>query len=866
MDYVDKNMQQALNDFCLKEYGAGFALATTYQCKDLERTFGSIRLDAFTISDLLALDRSTLKSRAVCYKFVLYLYETHLLQNEDGFDKLPCFRTEFQSVCAKESLTILYRIPIFREYVKKYGTNWDKKKLKVYKAEPYSVDFKDPELRELAIKFANYEIKLCDDYSDDLKLTLLLSFSHLCTHYLSKITLQDFSLESIINFRDVIFHLNKTPNPTRSLNRFISFMEAEGKISDDKLHYLGTYGKVEKIGLSEDDYVRLSETPVNSDNVKITMPGGKIISATISAESDEIRNSLKEFALSFNTNSTALTIFLSEFAASSSKSICTYSDLTLQTYLAQVKYYKNNKQAAALVTSYYLYVVQNLYPQLWDKEIVGPQILQRKGIQTEINDGFCIITYTPYEREPGVDKWILCYSNAYVSNQNIRASETVEADFTQIADETYRTWAKKYIWFGCKDVVSGIVHALPCLTNFLNTVSDYIAQTPGPAGVAKRTIPSTAINAYLTTRRSQKVSKKTMAHEMYHIRSLLQYLQQQEIISVSTAIMLQLKAKKTSNNIGDAEAIPNDDLIKIGKVINKKASESDLWAIYRLVFYFGLETAFRISQILAFNYDCLKETQKRDEYVIVSKTKTSDGAPVEQAVTLETARNVQEIVKLTSRYRNETTITNNKEYLFLKPTLRQGAYRLISSTDFNKFLQQCCKEAGTKSYSFANLRDTHITRALEMQTRGVLSVQEESVVTGHRDPNSDRYYDGTTVNEVMSIIYKINIGDVDIAGNILSEVPEGIDKNRNSVESGGGICGLQNCIDHSILSCYICSHCIFTVDRMPYIKEQIAELDTKLEASETDEETKNLQDIKRLLVTILAKLEEKQLEVNNGKS
>jgi hypothetical protein len=248
-------------------------------------------------------------------------------------------------------------------------------------------------------------------------------------------------------------------------------------------------------------------------------------------------------------------------------------------------------------------------------------------------------------------------------------------------------------------------------------------------------------------------------------------------------------------------------------------------------------------------FNCYQETAKPSQYVIKSKTKRHSKNPVEQAITIYVKRQIDEITELTKNHRDSCHIEKLKEYLFIVPASQYDRYKLISVSQFNSYLKKCCNELSLRSYSMQNLRDTHMTKAEEFSIRNSMSDIEQSVLTGHLSPDTtSRSYVDTQLTELLEAVHGIIIGNVNLNGQVVTNVESTIENSEHLVEDGCGYCDLKVCRETTMLGCLVCSDFVTTISRLPYFEEQIKMIDNKLLNAILPHDKEDLINIKVLLV------------------
>lgn len=266
-----------------------------------------------------------------------------------------------------------------------------------------------------------------------------------------------------------------------------------------------------------------------------------------------------------------------------------------------------------------------------------------------------------------------------------------------------------------------------------------------------------------------------------------------------------------------------------------------------------METEFRPTQIFSLRKDCIKETAKKNEYVLVSRSKTSAGEMCEYPITKYVKQEIDEIIKATEFLRILSTATDLKDYLFITPSVRKGQVQLLTCESFNRHLKKCCAQAEISHYSISNLRDTHMTKAEEEIIRKSLSDVQMRVLTGHKNANSDKTYIDTNVRTMLEAVHGVIIGDVNVDGNVIDSNPE-VTIPQNEVSNSCGYCSSKNCNDFTYLDCMLCKSFVTTVDRLPYFYEQLKQIDSRLPQAKCPHDREDLVNIKRLLLYYIDKL------------
>jgi len=153
------------------------------------------------------------------------------------------------------------------------------------------------------------------------------------------------------------------------------------------------------------------------------------------------------------------------------------------------------------------------------------------------------------------------------------------------------------------------------------------------------------------------------------------------------------------------------------------------------------------------------------------------------------------------------------------------------------------------------LRATYITNAKEYILKNNLSDMTLLGITGHRSVDMvNNHYIQEKIRDALQATNNIIIGDVDITGQIVKD--KGTIKSGNdvSVENECGYCQNEFCDLNGPLSCLLCKHFATTVDRIPFFKKQIEELDKAIAKGETRHDIEDAVNLKRLFARYLEAL------------
>lgn len=645
---------------------------------------------------------------------------------------------------------------------------------------------------------------------------------------------------------------------------YLHFMDARHKLSKD-IRYLLTFQdmfkgrgalKLKEMCCAQNifQYVRIKAPDNDRYIYKLDIPEGTMLF-----------KDMVGFASQFFYSGSAFRKFVENFYKSmGSAAVNITTNLSLDTLRTSASWFWKSTHETSCATylfSFYNYCYDRYRVNFFEKDGIDIAVIFKQGLIQRMNKGFAITKYNRLDPVPVDDKWILCYEPQYDAATEQPTSKTIVMDFTDILNTTFRQWVKAYVWY-----VDKALHAKRIVANIVKKGLNYIHQIRTKEIVVIYCREVSEIDGPLTANeimavrefyRNQEGSDVTIHSNIYNFRAFLQFLDDYNIIKVESSLYYHLYHQNEPRNT--SKALPEEDLNKLTKVVVRNMNESISNALFAVVYAIALDTSFRISQILSLQYDCVIETAKHKEYVIVSRDKDMTTDMVQEPITRETKRMIDRVIDITEEYRNHAP-ENLKSKLFIVPYSGSVSYRILNRNNFSIYLKECCHQAGIENYTAANLRDTHMTMAKMHQLKLRLSDLELSVLTGHATPNVDiEHYIDMDVTTMMEALHGVIIGNIDITGRVMAKVPENISIVANEVSNGCGYCQKEYCNNLTYLDCILCKDFVTMPSRLPFFEEQIRLMDIKIKNAEIPHDKEDFVNIKRLLVAYESAL--KSIEV-----
>lgn len=808
------------------------------------------------------------KSYEVLYlnRLLIYLIENKYV-TDITLKRLLYFKTRLTKQGKLNDVIMLLTDENFEEYIKFNPLN----KSKTAELFFYTINSslcKDPIIANFSNLYID-KLKLSSS-TPASKLQLCQKFNLVFQEILIDLSVEDLTPSKLKGLIEKMPSNINSGSITQLSNFLIFLFENDVPLNDEIKSFLKLKDYL-TVGVSKDTYLELLSCdeiskyvllPANKKNQK----GNYLAFINISCK--EIYDIWLEYAIKTTYRDSGFMTICKEFDTSLGHiKLYSVNDLNFSTFCQQINYFKryDNLNYLTPLISFYLHVFSNYNNQLFVSSGVDARLLQRGTISRELLEGYEFVFYNPIESVPTVDKWILCYSGMEDTNSSLNTTSTKSLDFTRIKCKVYRNWYKEYVWKNDSSLYTK-THMLSVIVYFFNYITD-LKSGEQLSIYSKPTsniiITTNEVLAYKNHILNTWENSRTRNSYIYDPRVVLNHVNNNDLATFENGVFHHL-SHTLDTKYDNACAIPDSHLKLLSSLMKNNALNSLIHAIYYSIFYIGLETEFRSSQILSLTVDCVKEVAKKNQYVIVSKTKSSAGMLLEQPITIYVKKHIDEIIKLTENYRTNCSATDLKQYLFLVPGNKTGTYKILSRDDFNAYFKKCCQELKLPEYTLSNLRDTHMTKAEEFIIRNSMSEIEQKVLSGHKSSTTtSKHYIDTPLIELLESIHGITIGNVNIEGQILHNIPPEIATNENQVSNQCGYCQSSTCHNLTYLDCLLCKDFVTTLDRIPYFKEQLKVIDHKIKNASIQHDKEDLVNIKVLLLNYQTKLLELQEEISN---
>jgi integrase len=531
----------------------------------------------------------------------------------------------------------------------------------------------------------------------------------------------------------------------------------------------------------------------------------------------------------------------------------------------QFKYYKDNANQLKELIKFYLYLYElSGYKNIFkSNDPIDTTMMQRPDFLQLFEDGYRLVNYNPFETPPSHHRWLLKPNGFESGSTKLKHNSYQKINFSEVENESYISLLKQYFWESTvnlesrKDFLSITIKFLNFIvaykSNSISTINDSIDLT---------LITAIEIYSYRGYIETQSISTSTKNQYYFAVKGFLYYCIDKKYLTVQSGAFEYLDSNFKPSGNGGVD-IPEDELIKLEEQLRSLSNDNLTQNLYYIIFHLAIETELRISQLLSLKISEIKEGMKENQFFIHSTTKTSNSDKVYQAISAYAKRHLDIAIKNTEKLRDEAT-EDFKDYIFLaKKNANSKDITPIRPATFNDYLKKQCKNICIKEYTASNLRDTHMTRAVEYGFKQKLNPLEMRILTNHvKTATTNNHYVNHKIRTFAEATFGVVIGDIDLKGTIITDNNEIFDK-EDTVDNGCGFCRENACKIMNELGCPMCDGFVVTLDRIPFYELRIKELDHAINNETIAHEREHLHTIKRLYVAYLERLYTLREELSN---
>lgn len=542
--------------------------------------------------------------------------------------------------------------------------------------------------------------------------------------------------------------------------------------------------------------------------------------------------------------------------------ITSYQDFNEHTFFEQITFYKQFKTSDSNLYDYGLKAVCSFYRWLVNKyedydffknaTTMSKYLLFNIGLIELLKDDTYFSIYNPHTEYPDSRKYCFIIRGMDIQSTQLTGDDYFSVDLKNLESKYYRKCVIKYLQSSTSITTITWCGFTNYMTDGLKFITELKKQPNYPNPDMKYYTNQEAIlirNHY----HDENLSIATLNNKIGAFRRFLLWCQDASLITFDNMFFEYLKQYEEPVKT-NGSTIPDKDLIKINSYIVNDMKENPEAVLMYSIFHLALQTEFRISQICHLKTDCIQPSIKPGQYVICANSKTSRGSKNTYVITDLTYHILMNAIESTEALRNECSIEALTDYIFLRSTRITG-YIVFNPSTFNNYLKNACKRLELKhTYSAANLRDTHMTKAFEHILRSGKSDLEMGILSKHKHLDTTKnHYIEMELEKMLEATYGITIGTdlIDTDSKIVDELPESAMGTDSDVENGCGKCTAKSCISTTSLPCLSCKYFVTTVNHEIFFKTAISGLDKLITQTTNAHDKEDLVTIKQLHVLYL---------------
>ncbi len=331
-------------------------------------------------------------------------------------------------------------------------------------------------------------------------------------------------------------------------------------------------------------------------------------------------------------------------------------------------------------------------------------------------------------------------------------------------------------------------------------------------------------------------------HLQAYLKKFLEYLNFKHPGFVDESGYKLLKVQSTVTK--KVKAIPDNDFKLLEEALRKRADIPGIKKAldekryigevrnfqYYMIFLLLSRTKMRISTLLELEKDDIFPGQKKDVYIVQTKTKKSDGKTEQIVLSDLTYRILQDCISIANmkigKYKIKEAEYLNKIFLIVW----KGQASTISITSFERYLTGVCSDIGIPDYGPDTIRKRYMTKAEDKAISENLTDLDLQQLTGHasEDVTLESYFT-FEISKLVEGLYHVTIGDQEILHRIDAKNKIGdieLDQGRlvgGEADKELGYCKAE-CKGNSVIACYCCPNFYTTCAHLPNFKNELKRL------------------------------------------
>lgn len=542
--------------------------------------------------------------------------------------------------------------------------------------------------------------------------------------------------------------------------------------------------------------------------------------------------------------------------------ITKYQDFNEKVLWEQVRWFRSyfkqdtekRNESFTFICQFYRWLVNkyNEYNFFKEAQNLTKTLLFTYRFNILLDEGYYFAPLKPQTKISG-DKKKVCFimhgMNKY--STKLKEEDSCSFDLSEISTPEYR----EYLWAYIISIPnigfisgSGSVGAIAKTLTFF----EKLKKQPNYPNPSLFYFTSQEAVLYKTYIENTKLSLATKNARIAYFRSFLKWCKDSGFKMDFDSLLPNYLTEYAPAQKNSGNSIPDNELTQIMDYIINDMKTSHTARLCYAVMSLLLETKFRCSSICHLTTDCIHPTIKPNQYRINTYHKTGHGKSESFIVSENTYRILMDIIEDTEPYRQKCNIEKLTNYIFLRKG-NLNNITLLRTADFTEYLKSVCRKLNLPAYTAMNLRDTHMTKALEYILKTGKSDAELSTLTGHRQVDTTKsHYIDWNMDALLEATYGLDLNPEDYANqkyNIVEKIPSQYNNETTLVAEGCGHCMQESsCILKNNLPCISCNSFVTTVDREPYFLKAIENIDRLISIEKNEHRIEDLKALKELYV------------------
>lgn len=548
------------------------------------------------------------------------------------------------------------------------------------------------------------------------------------------------------------------------------------------------------------------------------------------------------------------TEFFMRFSASLGFSPETYSDFSVDTFDAQLRWFSaidtkvSRQNAITQLKLFYSFVASKL-PDTQDAFTFETGLVKEAFLYRYLADawleGYRSVIFNPLDPPPSFPKWLL-----FPNKEEARHSSFVLGKPTMVDTTTHEDFqALLHGWLWSRgDAVKALRSTSPICNKLIRCIVKFGSNKDDVWHVPPRSVLE-ALAPY------QDSSPRNRRGIKGYYRSFLEYGEIAGKLDVDPSCWLQLQTTRSEreDRPSELDALSREETTRLAKALEDRIEKSLADELAYIVFCAQALTPLRQTEILTLRIDNIAPGN-HDGFHVIERVTKSDEMDVRR---FEIPRKVYELLMVAKADTQDIRDSCNREigdYLFLL----RGAMGVISPLCDNSYRDKLVAaglSCGIENCTPSRLRKRYMTEVVEHGLKHNLNKLTVNRLTNHSAGDIvNKYYLREDIRNYLEATHGIRIGNPRIFGEITDDANLHEFTEEDAVELNSGYCRNEECNVAGTTTCLMCSGFLTSPQFIPQMEEALATLQIQIAKAPSDHDRQHLVSVKKLFLGYLGKM------------